>query len=278
MRGIRLSKSMGQHILASHAYLRKIIDCCDFDAVDLILEVGPGPGNLTQLLVDEGKSVLAVELDSRFIASLEKKFAGIDHFQLYNCDILTRGRISSQITSELDKVPHLRWALVSNLPYNVASTVMVESLYCKCPPAFMCVTIQKEVAQRVTGTHGLKTYGPLSVLCQAVASAKFIATIPPGAFVPPPRVHSGIVKLSFDPLLASKIADYDFFRKFVTRIFRHRRKTIRSGWIKKLPEPRQIVMTSELEKLGIDSESRPESLEPNHCVALANKLYHLQMS
>lgn len=272
MHGIRLSKSLGQHILASHAYLQKIVDNCDFDAVDLILEVGPGTGNLTELLVSEGKKVLAVEIDSRFAGNLKEKFSNFNNFQLYNCDILTRGKLNSAITSELVKSGSLRWGLVSNLPYNVASTVIVESLYFEVPPSFLCVTVQKEVAQRITSSNGVKSYGPLSVLCQAVADVKFIATIPPGAFVPPPKVYSGIIRVSFNPVRASKISDYDYFRKFVTRIFRHRRKTLRSGWIKKLPEVQKVLMMDELAKLGIDSGSRPESLDAHQCVVLAKKL------
>jgi len=264
---VQLTKRYGQHLLVDPGYLRKIANASDLKSVDLVLEVGPGTGNLTELLVEQSNKVMAVEVDSRLWPNLISRFG--PNFELFQGDILADGQINPAV---VEKLPS-QWSLVANLPYNVASPVMVEALYLKNPPRFMCVTIQKEVAKRLVAGPGSRTYGILSILIQAVSDAKIIATIPPGAFLPPPKVDSAVVKMDYRPDLAEKIASYDFFRDLVGQIFRHRRKNIRGGWVKQLPETEQPSAMSVLEKLKIDPTRRPETLSVEEIVTLANELF-----
>ncbi len=272
--GIKLAKSLGQHILADKQYLAKIIENCDFGDIEVILEVGPGPGNLTDLLLEQSKPVLAVELDKRFAEILSSAYSNNPNFKLFAGNILHKGHLNPEIMRELSRYKH--WALISNLPYNVAGNVIVESLYCKPAVRFICATVQKEVALRLSSKPANKSYGPLSVIAQAVSSVRVIATIPPGAFVPPPKVQSSIVKIDYDEKLSENISDSKFFREFVHRLFRHRRKTLRAGWIKYLPEDIQQNAESICNELSIDMSLRAETLSVNQIIELAEKLKSLK--
>jgi 16S rRNA (adenine1518-N6/adenine1519-N6)-dimethyltransferase len=263
---VRLTKRLGQHLLVDPTYLRKVAESADLSSVDLVLEIGPGTGNLTEFLVRSARKVLAVELDRRLYPALKSRFA--DHFQLFEGDILDRGRFNPAVA---DLLPE-NWALVANLPYNVASPVMIEALFLPNSPKFLCVTIQKEVARRLAAEPGGKTYGALSVLVQALADVKIVAYVPPGAFLPPPKVESAVVKMTWNPQRAGTIKDLGFFRDLVSRLFQHRRKTVRSGWLKMLPQDRQPQATRALANLHIDPIRRPETLTIDEFIALANGL------
>jgi 16S rRNA (adenine1518-N6/adenine1519-N6)-dimethyltransferase len=262
----KLTKRLGQHLLVDQSYLRKVIDNSELQEVDLVLEVGPGTGNLTELLIPVAKKVLAVELDRRFCEALRPRFC--PPFQLFEGDILAGGKLNPDVLTLLPE----KWALVANLPYNVAGPILIEALFLANPPKFMCVTIQKEVAQRMAAPPDSKTYGVLSILIQAFAQVKILSFVPPGAFLPPPKVHSAIVKITSRPDQSPPIHSPGDFRKLVSRIFQHRRKTLRAGWIKMLPPPQQQKAAAALAELNIDPTRRPETLSVQDFITLANLL------
>ncbi|MFA5866261.1 MAG: 16S rRNA (adenine(1518)-N(6)/adenine(1519)-N(6))-dimethyltransferase RsmA [Phycisphaerae bacterium] len=264
---VKLTKRLGQHLLVDKGYLRKVIENSELDTVDQVLEVGPGTGNLTELLVEKTPNLIAVELDRRFCQLLTSEFRG--KIQLVEDDILVKGSFNPLVAGMLRK----KWALVANLPYNVASVVMVDALYLDNPPQFMCVTIQKEVAQRMASKPNCKSYGVLSALVQALSEVKIISYVPPGAFLPPPRVHSAIVKITWRPELAGRIKSREDFRVLVSRLFRHRRKTLRGGWVRMLEEGQQKQADKALGELGIDSGRRPETLCVSEFIELSNKIF-----
>lgn len=267
---VKLTKRLGQHLLVDGTYLRKVAEGGDVGSMDLVLEVGPGTGNLTELLAGSAKRVLAVELDSRLYGGLKARFT--DRFELFEGDILAGGRINPAVVARLPA----RWALVANLPYNVAGPVMVEAFYLANPPKFMCVTIQREVAKRIAAAPGGKTYGVLSVLLQAVADVKILATVPPGAFLPPPKVESAIIRMTWNAERAAKIKDRESFRDLAGRLFQHRRKTLRGGWLRMLGETERSRVAAGLERLGIDPVRRPETLTVEEVVGLADILGSLR--
>jgi len=264
---VRLAKRLGQHLLVDHGYLKKVAEGADPAGVDLVLEVGPGTGNLTELLLERAKNVLAVELDRRLYAGLRTRFAGRLH--LFEGDILDEGRLNPAVIEQLPPA----WALVANLPYNVASPVIIEALYLAKPPKFLCVTIQKEVARRMAAVPGGRTYGVLSVLVQAVAKVKILTTIPPGAFLPPPKVQSAVVKIDHSPDRAGRIHDPDHFRCLVSQLFQHRRKQIRAGWVKTLPTDLQPQAEKALADLNIQPTQRPETITVHQFIILANQFH-----
>jgi 16S rRNA (adenine1518-N6/adenine1519-N6)-dimethyltransferase len=112
----------------------------------------------------------------------------------------------------------------------------------------------------------------LSVLIQAMAQVKIVASVPPGAFLPPPKVHSAIIQIVYKPEFAARITQPVFFRQLVSRVFRHRRKTLRGGWIKMQPAEAQPLIEKMLTEMQIDSIRRPETLSVEEFITLSNRL------
>ena len=266
--GIFPTKRWGQHFLVDRRHLVKLIQIKELQAVETVLEVGPGPGNLTEMLLDKGFRVLAVEIDDRFVGLLHDRFGQRDDFTLYRMDVLYRGRLNPTVTSALRACRPRPWALVSNLPYQVATTVMLEVLYLPFPPEVICVTIQKEVAARLGGTPGTRDYSALSVLVQSAAAVKRVSPVPAGSFWPAPKVDSAIVKLV--PYRPPRVADAGQFRGMVSAIFRNRRKTLRAGFLKSLsPEERERFGRA-FDELGIDASFRAQQLAVDDFIGLGN--------
>jgi len=267
---IRLTRRLGQHLLVNDHYLQTVIENSNLSEVKLVLEIGPGPGNLTTLLLDKCNRLVSVELDPRFCEYLRHNFHDRANFTLIEKDIIKGGSLDNEVINIVHEAGS--WGLSANLPYNVASIILVDALYLTVPPKYMCVMIQKEVAQRLAGKVGSDHYGILSVLAQAVAEVKIVTVVPPGAFLPPPKVQSAIVKLTYKKELADRIASKDFFRRMVSRLFRHRRKTLRGGWLKMLPDDQQNTVEQILSDLKIDPVRRAETLGVDEFILLANRL------
>jgi 16S rRNA (adenine1518-N6/adenine1519-N6)-dimethyltransferase len=267
---IRLTRRLGQHLLVNDHYLQTVIDNSDLSNVTLVLEIGPGPGNLTKLLLDKCNKLVSVELDLRFCEYLRQKLHDRVNFTLIEKDIINSGSLDNEVIDIVREAGS--WGLSANLPYNVASIILVESLYLDVPPKYICVMIQKEVAQRLAEKVGSDHYGVLSVLAQALAEVKIVAVVPPGAFLPPPKVQSAIVKLTYKNELADRITSKDFFRRMVSRLFRHRRKTLRGGWVKMLPDDQQPIVEKILAELNIDLVRRAETLSVDEFILLSNQL------
>jgi len=271
--GIRPTKRLGQHFLVDRRYLDKIVQTHELSDVKTILEVGPGPGNLTELLLQTGAGVLAVEVDARFVRLLDDRFAGRPDFTLCQTDILQSGELNPRVISTLQESWEKGWALVSNLPYQVATTVIVEMMYLPVMPKVMCVTIQKEVARRLLGRPGSKDYSALTVLVQSFASVQLVCTVPSGAFWPRPAVDSATVKIV--PKRESGIKAPQHLRKMVNLMFRHRRKTLRSGFLKVLPEEQKLQAEKAFQQLGTDPSARAEQLEIGDFIGLSNTMLEL---
>ena len=268
--GIRPTKRLGQHFLVDRRYLDKIVQTHELDDVKTILEVGPGPGNLTERLLQTGAGVLAVEVDARFVPLLNDRFAGGPDFTLCQIDILQSGELNPRVISTLQERWEEGWALVSNLPYQVATTVIVEVMYLPIMPKVMCVTIQKEVARRLLGRPGSKDYSALTVLVQSFANVQLVCTVPAGAFWPRPAVDSATVKIV--PKRETGIKNPQYLRRMVNLMFRHRRKTLRSGFLKVLPEEQKLQAEKAFQQLGTDPSARAEQLEISDFIGLSNTM------
>ena len=213
---IQLTKSLGQNFLHDGNQLRRIVDAGEVCATDSVLEIGPGLGPLTELLLADAGKVLAIEMDRRLVEVLEKRFADSNRLQLIADDALKFIRQNPRDWSE--------WKLVANLPYSVASPILVELAQCAAPPKRMTVTLQLEVAQRVISGAGDDDYGLLALLVQRVFEPAGSFKIPAACFFPPPDVDSACVTLvrRETPLLSA--ADAPIFERIVRRGFSQRRK------------------------------------------------------
>src|SRR5436190_16489092 len=209
-RNIRLTKSLGQNFLHDANQLRRIVEAADLKMSDRVLEIGPGLGPLTELLLGQAQEVLAIEKDARLAELLQKRISVSPHLRIIHADALHYLR-ENRDWSE--------WKLVANLPYSVASPILVELAEAKGAPEKIVTTLQIEVAQRIVAKAGEDDYGVLSLLMQLRYEPQGWFKIPAACFFPEPDVDSACIVLSrrAKPLLAS--GESEVFKKIVKRGF-----------------------------------------------------------
>lgn len=214
---VRPKKALGQHFLTDQDIARAIVDA--LRSRGPVLEVGPGTGVLTQyLLRREPLQLKVVEIDTESVRYLLEHYPGLAP-SLYEADFLQL---------DLAKVFPGEFALIGNFPYNISSQIFFKLLdYKEQIPEVVCM-VQKEVAERIAAGPGTKTYGILSVLLQAWYDIAYLFTVGEGAFVPPPKVKSAVIRLSRNSR-ETLGCDEALFRKVVKTTFNQRRKTIRNS-------------------------------------------------
>jgi len=186
--GLLAKKSLGQHFLLDLNITRKIARLSGVGAGDLVIEVGPGPGGLTRALLETGADVVAVEKDARFAPLLQELAGAADgRLRIELADALA--------VDEAALAGDRPAAVVSNLPYNVGTPLLVKWLTGPFTPTSLTLMFQKEVAQRIVAPPGASAYGRLAVLCQATARCEMVMDAPARAFTPPPKVDSAVVRL-----------------------------------------------------------------------------------
>jgi 16S rRNA (adenine1518-N6/adenine1519-N6)-dimethyltransferase len=240
-------KRFGQHWLTSPAIVQQIVEAANLSGTDAVLEIGPGRGVLTGRLVDCAARVVAVELDRRLAQSLREQYAGNGKISIIENDFL-----------DVDPGELLpgRFKVVANLPYYVAVPIIEYLLVYKQRIDAIVVMVQKEVALRMAARPGNRAYGSLSVFIQYHAAVEVLFDVPPGAFVPPPKVTSSVIRLTpRTPPVALK--DETAFFAFVKRLFNTRRKMLRAT-LRGMGHPgiEGIAQAS-----GIDLARRPETLD-----------------
>ena len=258
---IRLTKSLGQNFLHDQNQLRRIIAAAELKRTDRVLEVGPGLGPLTELLLLEAGEVLAIEMDGRLVEFLKNKFGSTHNLDLRHDDALRFLQSEPRDWSD--------WKLVSNLPYSVASPVLVELAQARGCPARMVATVQLEVAQRIESPPDAEHYGVLTLLLQLRYEPQGWFKIPASCFFPAPEVDSACIVLERrgEPLLSPEAAQV--FTKIVKRAFSQRRKMmfklLKADW----PETK---LATAFEELKISRQTRAEQQDLKSFVALTKML------
>lgn len=267
-RGLAPRKSLGQNFLIDANLAAKLIDASGVKAGDLVLEVGPGAGALTESLLERACAVIACELDRGMCDLLTDRFPdalAAQSLRLINDDCLaTKRTLSPRLLEALDARP---FRLVANLPYQAASPLMAILATDHHPaiapaPLPHClgqfVTIQKEVADRLAAQPGSAAFGPLTVMVRAFADIQRIATLPPECFWPRPEVTSAMIAIT--PRLTPLTSDPASLGRLCHRLFTQRRKKL--GSILKPPPPRGWPA-------DISPDARAETLSLEQLVALA---------
>ena len=251
-------KRFGQHFL-ERTWITKILNCIRPDASELFLEVGPGCGELTLPLARTGAKIIAVEVDRKLAENLRHLVP--QSVQVVTGDVLHQDL--PQLIRQSGVVVPSSIRVVGNLPYNLSTPILNKLL--EVQQMHLCFSdatlmLQREVADRVTGAPGSPTYGPLALMTQVLAEAKLVLSLPPGAFRPAPKVHSGLVKLSFRPSPVT-IHDLSLFRRLIRSLFTQRRKTVLNAFrafantVSSLP-PQEL-----LDSAGIEHDRRPGTLD-----------------
>ena len=264
-------RPLGQHFLADRNILRSIADALHPESTDVVLEIGPGRGSLTRVVAPRVARVVAVEKDRRLASECGMRNAecGIDNVEVVAGDALKLNwhallEPHLAIPHSTFGIPHFK--VLGNIPYNITSPLIEKAL---TPPLPRCIVllVQTEVAERAAARPGSKAYGALSVGVQAVCGVERLLAVPPGAFDPPPRVESTLVRLT--PLAHPLVppAERRRLRAFVTACFSRRRKQLRNAVMAATGRPAAPV-TEGLRALGLDAAARPETLAPEAFVRL----------
>jgi 16S rRNA (adenine1518-N6/adenine1519-N6)-dimethyltransferase len=260
----RARKQLGQHFLSDSGILRQICEVASLQAGDHVLEIGPGCGPLTWTMLDQGAHVHAIEIDRQLVSFLREIFPQGKQFVLTEADVLRVDLGALLATRD-------RWRVIANLPYNVATEVFFRLSDHAERIDSMALMFQLEVAQRMMAKAGEDAYGVLSLMTHLYWDATLEITLAPGAFRPPPKVHSAVAL--FRPVPGTRIPD-EALRKLFVRIiraaFQQRRKQIHNG-LRSLGYPRDVLCAA-LEQAQIPTSARPETLAFASFVALAQAL------
>lgn len=260
----RPKKSLGQNFLHDDNVARKIVGSMRLRTSDRVLEIGPGKGALTALLLEELAGMTAVELDDELARALEVRFG--KKLTLYRDDVLNLDIRSLAANSEAG----LR--IVGNIPYNITSPILFWIIDASRFVADATLMMQREVAQRLIAKPRSKEYGVLSVLTQYYSSPKILFNVSAGSFYPVPDVQSAVVSLEFISHPKKRALDDALFRAVVRGTFGKRRKTLRNGL-------RAInVPLDALKDLATNLDRRPEELSVREFADLSNELYRMNIN
>ena len=241
-------KRFGQHFLHDPGIIRRIVDIIDPQPGERLVEVGPGRGALTWSLLERANSMHAIEIDR-------------DLAQLLAADPRAKSGLTLHVENVLETdFVRLRGVgaplrIVGNLPYNISTPLLFRLLTQRPAIADMHFMLQKEVVDRMAAKPGGKDYGRLTVMIAAVAEVESLLDVGPGAFKPPPKVWSAIVRLRPTPSPRFEAGRDGVLRTLVTAAFSHRRKTLRNGL-------KEFLSPQDIESCGIDPQLRPETLAP----------------
>jgi 16S rRNA (adenine1518-N6/adenine1519-N6)-dimethyltransferase len=254
----RAKRGLGQHFLSDRRILERIAEALGATAADTVLEIGPGPGGLTEALAERAGKLVAIEKDADLVPALRVRVPGATVVE------------ADALTADWHAIAGQDFLVAGNIPYNITSPLIDKALEPPRPRRIVFL-VQKEVADRVGALAGDDAYGALSVGVQAVARAERLFTVPAGAFHPRPKVDSAVLRLT--PLAEPVVTDDEVlpFRRLVVGLFGFRRKQMAralrelTGW----PADRVAPM---LERAGIAAQVRPETVAPEAFAALLRAL------
>ncbi|MDH5228858.1 MAG: 16S rRNA (adenine(1518)-N(6)/adenine(1519)-N(6))-dimethyltransferase RsmA [Gammaproteobacteria bacterium] len=255
-------KRFGQNFLHDPSVIDNIVNTFHPAPGEHVVEIGPGLGAMTRLLLLSCKSLDVIELDRDLIEHLETHVAPLGDLRIHNCDVLKFDFSSLGVNKNSLRV-------IGNLPYNISTPLIFHLIDSLELVQDMCFMLQKEVVERLVAKPGSKEYGRLSVMVQYYCDVEKLFTIGPGAFKPAPKVDSAIVYLQPRKTIEPAAIDTQQFAKIVTAAFAHRRKTLRNNL-------KHLLNESDYQHCTIDPANRAETLSVNDFVCLANRFSETQ--
>lgn len=268
-------KKFGQNFLIDTHVLEKIVTSAGLTKDDLVLEIGPGIGSMTQYLCEHAREVIAVEIDTALIPILEDTLSDYDNVTVINQDILKVDM--NQIAMERNNGRPIK--VVANLPYYITTPIIMGLFESHVPIDNITVMVQKEVADRMQVGPGTKDYGALSLAVQYYAKPYIVANVPPNCFMPRPNVGSAVIRLTTHEKTPVDVIDEKLMFKLIRASFNQRRKTLVNG----LNNSPEIHLSKELiaqaiDELGVSPTIRGEALDLSQFAALSNIISRLLMN
>ncbi len=262
-------KKYGQNFLIDGNILDKIISAAEITKDDLVIEIGPGIGTMTQYLCETARQVIAVEIDRALIPILHETLQEYDNITIINEDILKVD--INKIVQEQNNGNPIK--IVANLPYYITTPIIMGLFEAHVPMKSITVMVQKEVADRMQVGPGTKDYGALSLAVQYYANPQIIATVPPSCFIPQPKVGSAVIRLTKHALPPVQVQNEQLMFALIRASFNQRRKTL----LNSIHNASHLQITKEqvleaVRKLGLTDTVRGEALTLEQFAELSNLL------
>ena len=246
----KTKKSLGQHLLVSEGVIKRIADYIDIKEDDTIVEIGVGTGQLTEEILRRKPKVLyGIEIDERVYPLVEDRLKSYENFILIKKDYFD---VNIRELANGNKIK-----IVGNLPYNVASLILINTAFYIDLTIFNIFMIQKEVAEKLVAKPKTKAYSFMSVFLQTFFNTEYLMSVPPRFFSPPPKVVSAVVKLTPKEKIPIPLEEINNYKKFVSNLFSNRRKMLRSKIDIELLKEANINPTARAEELTVEDFIRP---------------------
>lgn len=268
---IKAKKLLGQNFLISQDVVEKIVESSQIQKEDLVIEIGPGLGTLTQFLLEKAGKVICIELDKKMVKILQDRFCLYDNFELINEDVL-KVDLRGLIAKEKEKSTVKSVKIVANLPYYITTPIIMKLLEEELDLDTITVMIQKEVADRLVAIPGEKDTGAITYSVYYYAEAKAILEVPHDCFIPEPEVASKVIQLKIRKQPPVEVENKEVMFRIIKSAFMQRRKTL----LNSLTNTRVFLNKEEgskiLEELGLNVNIRAESLTLQNFADISNKI------
>ena len=262
-------KRFGQNFLVDEGVILRALEAARVSKEDVIIEIGPGIGTLTQYLAEAAYQVTAIEIDKKLIPILSETLAGCDNVEVIHADVL-----KVDLSAIAQKyAPEHSLKIVANLPYYITTPILMNLFRRNVPAQSITVMVQKEVADRMTAQPGSKDYGSLSVAVQYYSRPRIVEEVPPDSFIPHPKVTSSVVTMELYEELPVRAQNEDLFNTIVRAAFGQRRKTLVNALSSNAEVPfGKEQIASCLDQLGFPPAIRGEKLSIGDFVSLSDCL------
>lgn len=269
--GIIANKKLGQNFLIDENVIDTIVNSSEISSDDLVIEIGPGLGTLTDKLLQKAGKVIAIELDVRMIDILKNRFFMYDNFEIINEDVL-KVNLNELIKDNKEQFALKSAKIVANLPYYITTPIIMKLLEEKLDIESITVMIQKEVADRLTAIPGGRNSGAITYTVYYYATSEEVLTVPNNSFIPEPEVESEVIKLNLRKEPVIKLKDEKKFFALIKAAFMQRRKTLLNAIGNSGLNTTKEQMEQILKELDIDTKVRGEALTIDQFAKISEKL------
>ncbi|GKX31865.1 ribosomal RNA small subunit methyltransferase A [Vallitalea longa] len=262
-------KKFGQNFLIDHHVLNKIVTSSEISKDDVVVEIGPGIGSLTQQLAENAKHVIAVEIDKKLIPILEDTLSDYSNITIINEDIL-KVDLGKLVEEKNNNKPI---KVVANLPYYITTPIIMGLFEKNIPITSITVMVQKEVADRMRAEPSTKDYGALTLAIKYYCDPYIVANVPPNCFIPRPKIGSAVIKLTKHTSPPVKVDNEKLLFRIIRASFNQRRKTLINGLSNNLQEMfEKSDIRQAMDNIGLQSNIRGEALNLEEFSNLTNEL------
>lgn len=268
---IRANKNLGQNFLINENVVNKIIESSNINNQDLVIEIGPGLGTLTKVLLEKANKVICIELDNRMVNILNDRFRLYSNFEILNQDIL-KTDLKKIIEKEKQNEEIKNVKIVANLPYYITTPIIMKLLEDKLEMQSITVMIQKEVADRLTAIPGQKNAGAITYSVYYYSKAKEIMEVPNSSFIPEPEVTSEVIQLEIRKEPPVRPIDVNLMFKVIKNAFTQRRKTLLNALINTKILKEKTKGIEIFKKIGISENARAEELSLEQFSKIADEI------